>query len=138
MPADDLNCLLNSTGFPLSRKVFSALISENGSDRVSYRDFVPPPSMIDYELNYPSLSKHSSINPTATTTDSIDGPLIVERNLIQYNVDELIKQSILDQQARVRLSEELSISNSKIGMIGLKFDFIFNYLFKLSNLGTND
>lgn len=112
MPLDDLLCLLNCTGFPLSRKVFNALT--NNEARLVYRDFSPPTTLIPRYIEYPSVS----MPPTATSTTSvsvINGPLIVERNYTQYNIDELIKQSEADQKLKVRLNEELASSTSKVG-----------------------
>ena len=121
MPADDLISLLNATGFPLSRKVFNGLTTANGSDRVAYRDYMPPVSLVDRMPDYPAVSLATAAatsNSAATcnvTSGASDGPLIVERNAIQYNVDELIKQSEADQKLKVRLNEEVASSHTKIG-----------------------
>lgn len=113
MPSDDLLSLLNSTGYALSRKVLTGLTTANGSDRIQYREYQPPSALVDRVLHYPSISSLTSSSVNAS--DATEGVLIVERNSTQYNVDELIKQSEVDQKVKVRLNEDLLSSTSKIG-----------------------
>lgn len=133
MPCDDLNTVLNAVGFYLSRKVFSSLVGslpESNSDRVNYREFQEPETILSRKVCYPTVSQRASDTTGQPLSDSASELLIVERNSTQYNIDELIKQSEEDQKIKVRLNEQLSVSINKTCKIRS-----FSGKKKLSNLG---
>lgn len=129
MPCEDLQALLNATGLPLSRKVYSGLVAacQATEKAVAYREFAEPQGpLVERPPVYPTvhLQGHSSISlaslagggaSAAAAGSSVgDGskgsalvPLMVERNGVQYNVDQLIRQAVEDQKVKVELSEQL-------------------------------
>ncbi|XP_027205067.2 uncharacterized protein LOC113798701 [Dermatophagoides pteronyssinus] len=133
MVADDLNTLLQSTGFVQSRKTFQSLVSSLLSlanvnvslsslmnERIMYIFFPQPSQLITRQIYYPAIS--SKTNRNITTIGSIDddnneSTLIIERNSIQYNVDELIKQSEQDQKIKARLQDTMNQTNKKIAYL---------------------
>lgn len=137
---EDLNNILQNTGFPISRKVITALIDTvvtSGSKdmskaRLYYRDFQQPLSALFERVPlYPTVNL--SANPsTSSGNTSVDGHLIIERNHVQYNVDELIKQAEVDQKIKVHLNETVGVLNTKIGTLFFLFEFILNNVFHLT------
>lgn len=125
MPTDDLIAVLNSVGYFLSKKVLSSLVGslpDSNVDRVNYREFQEPPMLLERKFHYPTISLKQQVpilevDGDQNLLENTTGPLIVERNSNQYNIDELIKQSEIDHKTKVRLNEQLSISNNKIGLL---------------------
>lgn len=142
--SDELNTLLNNTGFTISRKTFNQLVSSlmqlvnptTGSvslltsfisERIVYLFFEQPLTLIPLQTEHSSIQYLTPIDSSSTSKLSKidDIGLIVERNSIQYNIDELIKQSGNDQKTKVRLSDSLAEATKKIGMV-LSAKILFN------------
>ncbi len=129
MPCEDLQALLNATGLPLSRKVYSGLVAacQATEKAVAYREFAEPQGpLVERPPVYPTVHQGpsnslallaggggaSSAAAAAAGSSVGDGsrggaPLMVERNGVQYNVDQLIRQAVEDQKVKVELSEQL-------------------------------
>ncbi|XP_046908268.2 uncharacterized protein LOC124489907 [Dermatophagoides farinae] len=131
MLADDLNTLLQSTGFIQSKKTFQSLVSSLLSlanihissslmnERIMYIFFPQPSQLIPRQIHYPTVS-YSSCSSTnrnmaiGSADNTKDQTLIIERNSIQYNVEELIKQSEQDQKIKVCLQDSMTQTTKKI------------------------
>lgn len=140
MLSEDLNNLLNMTGFSISKKNFNYLItslmslsnttvsSSSSNEKIIYMFFQQPsmstliPSVPEYPFVNIFLNNHKTRlltgNKDYSKNDTSENScLIVERNSIQYNVDELIKQSEADQKIKVQLNDSYSNALKKIGTI---------------------
>lgn len=130
MPCDDLQALLNATGFPLSRKVYNGLTSAcegpSSEKAIAYREFTEPsgplverppvyPTVLSSNFSSSSVTELVSEEEASNSTSS--SLLIVERNGVQYNVDQLIRQATEDQKAKVEMSEHLLKTTAKLGKL---------------------
>ncbi|KPM09043.1 hypothetical protein QR98_0075730 [Sarcoptes scabiei] len=127
MMSDDLNHLFQMTGFPFSKKSLNSLISslksstndQNGlNDRVFYANFQQPSTLIARNFHYPTMNQSKSeCSIDYDGQKSSNNQLIIERNSIQYNIDELIKQSENDQKIKVHLNDALMDSSKRIARL---------------------